>query len=148
MKIAFDLDSTLIPNGDEFETEKHLKTLFSILFGGEKLRKGTREIFDFCKKQNWETWIYTTSFRSPLYIKKIFWLNDIKLNGIINQKKHSEVVTVNSSKFPPHFGIDWLIDDSKGVEMEGLKFGFNVIQINSDDDNWVDIIKEKLTEIN
>jgi hypothetical protein len=147
MRIAFDLDSTLIPNGNEFETEKHLKFLYAKLIGGEQLRKGTRDIFSYCQKCKWEKWIYTTSFRSPFYIKKLFWLNGITLQGIVNQKRHSEEVKINSSKYPPQFGIDWLIDDSKGVEMEGNRYGFNVIQINPTDENWVEIIKNKLSKI-
>jgi hypothetical protein len=147
MRIAFDLDSTLIPSGNEFETEKHLKFFTAKLIGGVELRKGTRDIFNYYKTQKWETWIYTTSFRSPFYIKKLFWLNGIALNGIVNQKRHIKEVSINSSKYPPQFGIDWLIDDSKGVEIEGNRYGFNVIQVNPTDENWVETIKNKLTEM-
>ena len=144
MRIAFDLDSTLIAHGNEFETEKPFKWLLAKLLSHVELRRGTRAIFEYCRKNNWEIWIYTTSFRSPVYIKKLFWLNGIALDGVVNQERHQKEVTVKSSKYPPHFSIDWLIDDSKGVEMEGERFGFNVIQINPDDKNWVEIIKNRL----
>ncbi len=116
----------------------------SKILRGVLLRNGTKEIFAFCKQNGWEIWIYTTSFRSPLYIRKIFWLYGISLNGVVNQERHNKEVKAKSSKHPPTFGIDWLIDDSKGVEIEGKRYGFNVIQIEPNDVNWVETIKSNL----
>ena len=42
MNISFDLDSTLIPNGDEFKTE-HLGRLGKF-FKVEKIRKGAKDL--------------------------------------------------------------------------------------------------------
>lgn len=74
MKVAFDLDNTLIRNEYNFPTEKPKKYFFAKFLSFEELREGTFEIFKFCKQQNWETWIYTTSFRNTFYIRKVFWL--------------------------------------------------------------------------
>jgi hypothetical protein len=148
MKIAFDLDNTLIQYEYAFSTETPKKKLFAKLFGAEALRLGTVELFHFCQKQNWETWIYTTSFRSKVRIKTLFWVHNIALNGVINQTIHNKKVTVRSSKHPPTFGIDVLIDDSEGVQLEGERFGFEVIVVKPDNDDWVKELKTKLTEIN
>ena len=40
------------------------------------------------------------------------------------------------SKYPPAFGIELLIDDSAGVELEGKRYGFAVLRIDPDDDAW------------
>jgi phosphoserine phosphatase len=64
MKIAFDLDNTLIQNEFPFPIEAPNKSFWAKIMRFEPLREGTKEIFDFCKQQNWETWIYTTSFRN------------------------------------------------------------------------------------
>ena len=146
MKIAFDLDNTLIRNDYDFPLETPKKKIFARLFGVEKLRKGTIDIFKYCKNQHWETWVYTTSFRSTFYIKMLFWVHDIRLNGVINQEIHNKNVKVNSSKHPPTFGIDVLIDDSEGVKMEGERFGFTVILLKPDNDNWVETLKIDLNK--
>ena len=72
MKIAFDLDNTLIRSEYDFELDKPSYTWLAYLLGGEKLRKGTKELIHFCQKQGWEVWVYTTSYRGIWYIRKIF----------------------------------------------------------------------------
>ena len=49
MNISFDLDNTLIPYSDEFETEK--RNLFAKLIGIEKIRKGTPKLFKELQKE-------------------------------------------------------------------------------------------------
>lgn len=108
----------------------------------EKLRLGTKEIFHFFEEENCELWIYTTSYRSVRYIKWLFLVHGIKLYGIVNQDIHKKNVSLNISKYPPAFNIDILIDDSKGVLIEGKQNNFKVIQVDPDDLNWIEKIKE------
>ncbi|TAE48671.1 MAG: HAD family hydrolase [Cytophagia bacterium] len=148
MKIAFDLDNTLLRCGFDFELEKPISQLLSLIFGGEKLRKGTKEIFSFCKSNQYETWIYTSSMRNVFYIRKIFWLNGIFLDGIVNYQVHHKHIKKNITKYPPYFGIDVLIDDSEGVRIEAEKNNFKVIIIQPNNPNWVENIKDELLKIN
>ncbi|MCP4520581.1 MAG: HAD family hydrolase [Cytophagales bacterium] len=143
--ISFDLDDTLISSIESFETEK--QSIFSQLIDGEKLRKGTKELFTVLKKENYEVWIYTTSYRSKSQIRTTFLGHGIWVNNIINQpisvkrlRKHQ----CYASKNPKLFGIDIHIDDLKGVELEGEKYGFKTIIIDPLDKNWVDIILERI----
>lgn len=146
MRIAFDLDDTLLCSRYQFPTESPEKSFFARVLSYEPLREGTKEIFEFCKTQGWQTWIYTTSYRTPGYIRRLFWLYGIQLDGVINQSIHERKVSVRSSKHPPTFGIDILIDDSVGVEMEGQKYYFKVCCIRVDEENWIDKIKKFLLE--
>lgn len=148
MKIAFDLDNTLIRNDYAFLIEEPQKKLFAKVFGVEELRLGTVEIFNYCRSQNWEIWIYTTSFRSIFRIKTLFWVHNIRLDGVINEEIHNRSVKVRSSKHPPTFGIDVIVDDSEGVKIEGEHFNFDVIWLKPDNENWVKELKLKLTELN
>ncbi len=134
MRIAFDLDDTLIPCRYPFLVETPKRKLFSKFTSYESLRKGTKDIFYFCKQQNWQIWIYTTSYRSTFYIRKLFWLYGIKLDGVVNQSIHTKKVTVRSTKYPLVFGIDILIDDSEGVRLEGEKYNFKTIRIDHTDE--------------
>jgi len=144
MRIAFDLDDTLICCRYTFPSEKPGWPRMANILTQEQLREGTREVFQFCQKQGWQTWIYTTSYRNPFYIRTLFWLYGIRLHGVVTQAKHVRHVTVSSSKYPPQFGINCLIDDSEGVKQESEKYGFWAIRIAPDDHQWVTAVKTQL----
>ena len=100
MRIAFDLDDTLLATTHDFPIEMPIKKIWFYFFKYEPLRKGTIKLFSHCKNLNHEIWIYTTSFRNPIYIKRLFWLYGIQLDGIINQDIHNQKVKQNISKYP------------------------------------------------
>ncbi len=143
MIISFDIDNTLIPYSNEFETYE--LGFFAKLLGAESLRMGTKELFKELESQNHEIWIYTTSFRSVFKLSKTFRLHGLKPSKYINEtinQKHLKRANCKSSKNPKLFGIDIHIDDSAGVGMEGERFGFKTIIINPSDRDW----KERVLE--
>lgn len=144
MRIAFDLDNTLIRNDFDFPLAPAHRPFLQKLLQTEPLRLGIQELFAFCRKQGWQVWIYTTSYRSPFYIRKMLWVYNLRVDGIINQARHTKQVRVRSTKHPPTFGIHALVDDSRGVQLEGERFGFAVIQIDPQDATWVDTITTQL----
>lgn len=146
MRIAFDLDDTLLPTTHDFPVEMPSKKFWSYVFKYEPLRKGTFELFSQCKILNHEIWIYTTSFRSPIYIKRLFWLYNLKLDGVINQNIHTQKVKQPISKYPPAFDIDILIDNSEGVKIEGERHGFKTIWILPNDNQWTENVLVKLKQ--
>ena len=77
----------------------------------------------------------------------MLWVYGLRIDGVINQTRHTKHVSVRSTKHPPTFGIDVLIDDSKGVELEGQRFGFPVIQIEPTDATWVAAIQAQLQRL-
>jgi len=63
----------------------------------------------------------------------------VRLEGIVNQVRHQTALAdldIDCSKYPPAFGIDLLVDDAEGVELEGERLGFSVLRIKEDDDAW------------
>ncbi|WP_074410067.1 hypothetical protein [Aquimarina megaterium] len=145
MNISFDLDSTLIPNGKEFETEK--RNRIAKLFGIEEIRKGTHELISDLQKQGHKIHIYTTSFRTKRKIRLTLKYYGIKVNRIVNQTENQNVLksqNINSSKFPPAFGFDLHIDDLKGVGIESERFNFKVIIVKPSDKNWIEKIKNEI----
>jgi hypothetical protein len=141
MIISFDLDDTLIPGIKKFETEK--RSIFQKLCSIEKIRIGTIELMKSCKLQGHQIYIYTTSFRPANKIWWTFYTYGIKLDKVINQKKHEATLRTQStlySKYPPAFNIDIHIDDSKGVEIEGNRFNFKTIIISEDNHKWTEDI--------
>lgn len=144
MNISFDLDSTLIPHGNEFEAEK--RSFLAKFIGIEEIRKGTAKLILDLHKEGHSIHIYTTSFRSKFKIWLMLFYYGIKVERIINQFQNQRVLkkrNINSSKYPPAFGFDLHIDDLKGVEMEGQKLNFKTIIVESNDKNWVEKIKRE-----
>jgi hypothetical protein len=144
MRIAFDLDNTLIRGAYLFALETPRHRLWARMLGKEKLRAGISELVTHCQRQGWEVWVYTTSYRSAEYIRWLFWLQGIALAGVVNQARHAREVRVRSTKYPPQFGIDLLIDDAPGVGLEGERYGFEVLVISPDDAEWVAKVKARL----
>ncbi len=139
MRIAFDLDNTLIPYAKEFPVEP--RNILMRFLRIEPLRKGAIELLKELDHSGHEIWIYTTSFRTVTKIRLTFGLNGIRLKGVVNQQIHSNLMKGRSesySKYPPAFDIDLLIDDAEGVKLEGEKGGFNVIWVKPNDMNWVE----------
>lgn len=146
MKISFDLDDTIIPGSKTFETEQ--QSLLQKLLGMEPIRKGTIELFRELKKRGHTVGIYTTSYRSYTKIKLIFLLNGFSLDFAINQKQHLHKLksySISSSKYPLAFNIDLHIDDSRGVEIEGQRYGFQTIIIDEGQPEWFNFVLSYLT---
>ena len=141
MNISFDLDGTLITNGNEFETEYRSK--IAGLFSVEKIRKDTSKLISLLENNGHRIHIYTTSFRSERKIRRNLKYYGIKVNKIINQTENKRILKEhknNSSKYPPAFGFDIHIDDLKGVGIESEKYKFKAIIIEPTDNNWIEKI--------
>lgn len=137
MKISFDLDDTIIPGIKTFETEQ--ETLLGKLLGVGPIRIGTIGLFAELKKRNHSVGIYTTSFRSYWRIKLLFLLNGFSVDFIVNQKRNLRALRnldVQCSKSPLAFDIDLHVDDSKGVEIEGQRYGFKTLIIDEKLADW------------
>jgi hypothetical protein len=144
MRLAFDLDNTLIRCGHDFPLEKPRRRIWAKLFGNESLRHGIKELVDDCRRRGWEIWVYTTSYRSAWRIRRLFWLHGIWLDGVVNQQRHDREAQARCTKHPPSFGIDLLVDDSEGVRIEGERHGFRVLVVAPEDMQWAERIKEVL----
>jgi hypothetical protein len=136
MRIAFDLDGMLIPGpGSPMAVEP--LGLLPRLVSREPIRAGTARLLAALRGCGHEIWLYTTSYRSPARLRAWFAAFGVRLDGIINQTRHEAVVPhALSSKYPPAFGIDLLVDDSEGVALEGRRHGFAVLHVAEDDAAW------------
>lgn len=148
MNISFDLDSTLIPNGIEFETEK--RSRLAKLLGIEEIRKGTPELLNELKNEGHNIHIYTTSFRTKRKIRRTFKYYGITVDRVVNQTENQLLLSskkISASKLPPVFGFDVHIDDSKGVGIESEHHNFKAIIIEPNDKNWTKTIRKELNTL-
>lgn len=138
MRIAFDLDDTLIPSVHTFPTELPPRRLPGRLLCRIPVRLGTTCLLRALAGQGHDIWIYTTSLRSCFSIRQLVNISGVAIGGVINGDLHAKQSTKGCSKYPPAFGIDVLVDDLAGVVLEGERHGFRVIPVSPDDEQWVE----------
>jgi hypothetical protein len=142
MRISFDIDDTLVC-GPQVPAE-HCVPWWGRWWFPEHLRHGARRLMRDLHHMGHHLWIYTTSYRGPVYLRSWFWSIGVPLEGIVNQLRHERLIRRSMfrgyppSKYPSAFGIDLHIDDSEGVAMEGREYGFRVLVVSPDDLNWTE----------
>lgn len=150
MRIAFDLDDTLIPCEFAFPLER--RPWLARVLGVEPLRAGSVELMRCLRQQGARLWVYTTSMRDPLTVWLQFWAHGVRLSGVVNQDRHvarmkswkGRPTARDTSKYPPAFGIDLLIDNSEGVALEGRRWGFRVLHVRPDDVGWAEAVRREV----
>ena len=141
MRISFDVDDTLVC-GPDVPVEQYVPWWLRHWFP-ERLRRGTRALMCELLARDCQFWIYTTSYRSPRYLRWWFRSFGIPIYDVVNQDLHERVVPRHHpvhyppTKYPPAFGIDLHIDDSEGVAIEGKRFHFDVLVVSPSDPDWV-----------
>lgn len=104
------------------------------------------------KQTEQKVWVYTSSFRSERYIRTLFRLYGVKFDGIINGARHLDEVQAGHSetlpnKLPNRYKISLHIDDEAIIATNGKAYGFNVFELNAQDDDWEEKIINRVFEI-
>ena len=144
MRVSFDLDEVLFVLPETHKTEPPLHFPFNYIYK-ERLRLGTPDVIRTLQSQGYEVWVYTSSFRSMNYIKGLFRHYHVKFDGIVNGNRHIKEVQRDNKellpqKLPSKYRISLHIDDEAIVCSLGKQYGYNVYQLNAQDDDW----KEKV----
>jgi hypothetical protein len=143
MRISFDVDDTLVC-GPSVPTEQYVPR-WKRWWYPEVLRHGTKDLMRELINRRHNLWIYTTSYRSPRYLRGWFGSFGVPISGVVNQHRHERVVgRQGPSKCPPAFGINLHVDDSEGVAEEGRRHGFHVVVVNPEDVEWVARVLEAI----
>lgn len=151
MRVSFDLDEVLFVSPDTHKTESELPFPLNKIFR-ERLRLGTKNLIPELQSLGYDVLVYTSSFRSERYIKSLFLCYGIRFDGIINGQRHEKEVQANKkykmpTKMPSMYRISLHIDDESIVCTYGKTYGFNVFQLNAQDDDWEAKIIQKAEEI-
>ena len=151
MRVSFDLDEVLFVSPRTHKTEPELLFPLNKLYK-ERLRLGTPELIHRLQQDNVEVWVYTSSFRSEKYIKGLFRLYGVKFDGIVNGERHLREVQSRSretlpQKLPNRYKISLHIDDESIVASYGKTYGFDVFQLDAEDDDWKEKILERVKKI-
>ena len=141
LRVSFDVDDTLACSGEPGCCETSLVPSPIRRWLGEPLRLGSTALIRELRRRGCSVWIYTSSGRTPFYIRRWLLLHGIRVDGVVNSERHRAGLAAHGlerrpSKFPPAFGIDLHVDDSEGVRMEGDAHGFRVVVVRPDDPHW------------
>ena len=144
MRVSFDLDEVIFVSPKTHKTEPELMFPLNKIFR-ERLRAGTPELINKLQEMGYEVWVYTSSFRSERYIKGLFWLYGVHFDGIVNASRHLKEVQgsrkeILPQKVPSRYHISLHIDDEEIVCKLAGQYGYNVYQLEAQDDDW----KEKI----
>lgn len=152
VRISFDIDDTLacLPHHSAAEQSRLPACVHRWL--GEPLRRGTRELMGELRRQGCSVWVYTSSGRTPGYIRRWLMLYGIHVDGVVNSVRHERVLAERGllnapSKLPRAFDIDLHVDDSEGVKLEGHDHGFRVVVVRPDDERWAQRVLEAVADV-
>ena len=144
MRVSFDPDEVLFVSPKTHKTKPELHFPFNKIYK-ERLRLGTPELINSLQEMGYEVWVYTSSFRSEKYIIGLFRHYHVKFDGIVNGSRHLKEVQRDNKqtlpqKLPSRYRISLHIDDEAIVCTLGRQYGYNVYQLEAEDDEW----KEKI----
>ena len=144
MRVSFDLDEVLFVSPKTHKTEPELPFPLRNFFR-ERLRLGTPDLIRELQRQGYEVWVYTSSFRSESYIRRLFRCYGVRFDGIVNGERHLREVQRNSNtqlpqKLPNRYRISLHIDDEAVICTSAGQYGFRAYQLDAQDDDW----KEKI----
>ena len=151
MRVSFDLDEVLFVSPETHKTEPPLIFPLRFIFK-ERLRLGTPALLRQLQELGYEVWIYTSSFRTEKYIRRLFRCYGVKLDGIVNGERHQREVQRNSNaplpqKLPNRYRISLHVDDESVVCSWGRQYGSEAYQLNAQDDDWAEKILRKAEEV-
>ena len=151
MRVSFDLDEVLFVSPKTHKVEPPLPFPLRNLFR-ERLRLGTPALIHALQNMGYEVWVYTSSFRSEGYIRHLFRCYGVKFDGIVNAERHLREVQRDRKerlpqKVPSHYRISLHVDDESVIVTSGLQMGFNVYQLDAQDDNWKEKVIARAAEI-
>ena len=152
IRISFDIDDTLACQLHHSATEHSRLPACVHRWLGEPLRSGTRSLTRELRRQGCSVWVYTSSGRTPAYIRRWLLLYGIHVDGVVNSVRHNQALSKRGmsstpSKFPPAFDIDLHVDDSEGVRLEGHAHGFRVVVVDPQDEHWAQRVLEAVAGV-
>ncbi|MCR5650656.1 MAG: HAD family hydrolase [Lachnospiraceae bacterium] len=151
MRVSFDLDEVLFVIPETHKTEPPLHWPFNLIYK-ERLRLGTPELINSLQDLGYEVWVYTSSFRSESYIRNLFRHYGTRFDGIVNGNRHLREVQrdkkeILPQKVPSYYRISLHIDDETVICNLGRQYGYEVYQLEAQDDDWKEKIIARADEI-
>lgn len=151
MRVSFDLDEVLFVSPETHKTEPPLRFPLCNLFK-ERLRLGTPALINRLQEMGCEVWVYTSSYRSERYIRRLFRLYGVKFDGIVNAQRHLKEVQGSRSailpqKVPSRYRISLHVDDESVICTSAGQYGFEAYELNAQDDDWQEKIVRRTEQI-
>ena len=134
IRISFDVDDTLACHFSQGDAECSRLPAAVHRWLGEPLRSGTRELARELRRRGCSIWVYTSSGRTPAYVRRWLLLYGVRIDGVVNSVLHKQA-------------LDLHVDDSEGVRLEGYDHGFRVVVVQPDDTQWAQRVLDAVAEL-
>lgn len=135
LNVSFDIDDTLVCGADT--PSEPFVPFWARRRYPEPIRQGTRALLRALRERHCRIWLYTSSRRPTRYLRGWFRSAGFPLAGAVNLCEHEQIIGCRGpSKLPPAFAIDLHVDDSPGVQIEGVEHGFRVVLVKPDEHDW------------
>lgn len=151
MRVSFDLDEVLFVSPETHRTEPKLPFPLDRIYR-ERLRLGTPALIKELQRLGFEVWVYTSSFRTESYIRRLFRHYGVRFDGIVNATRHLKEVQAGHSyvlpqKLPNRYKISLHVDDESVICTSGREYGFHTYQLDAQDDDWKEKIIRRAEEV-
>ncbi len=151
MRVSFDLDEVLFVSPATHKTEPPPPFPLDRIFR-ERLRLGTPDLINRLQQMGCEVWVYTSSYRTERYIRRLFRCYGVRFDGIVNAQRHLLEVqrdnrTVLPQKLPNRYRISLHIDDEEVVCSSAGQYGFRAYRLDAQDDDWEEKIISRVEQI-
>ena len=151
MRISFDLDEVLFVSPKTHKTEPALPFPLNRIFR-ERLRLGAPDLIRSLQASGYQVWIYTSSFRTERYIRWLFRLYGVRLDGIVNGERHLREVQRDRKetlpqKLPNRYRISLHVDDESVFCSWGRQYGYKTYQLDAQDDDWAEKVLRRAEEV-
>ncbi len=99
------------------------------------------ELINRLQEEGFEVWVYTSSFRSVRYIRRLFQSYGLHFDEIVNGHRLLQEVQGNKKtplpqKMPGFYHIALHIDDEDVIHANGRAYGFRTYKVCEPDDEY------------
>ncbi len=114
--VSFDLDEVLICGPDL--TADRAPVFPLNLIAPERIRKDTAYLFSELRKLEYDIWVYTGSYHTGAYIRRLFRLHGAKADGIMNGLREHRVSAEVMQAFRGHYRTLLHIDNEGIIRVD------------------------------
>lgn len=129
-----------------FTVKKKLPFPFS-QFYKKTLRRNVPMLIEELHRMGFDVWVYSGDFLSEADIRILFRLHHVRVDGmVIGMHRRSGQKHIREA-FSRIYRISLHVDDESVMVTNGKLYGFNVYQLDAQDDDWEQKIIDRVREI-
>ena len=145
MCVSFDLDEVLLTDGSVYPAHREFGFLRRRIYR-KTLRRNAPILIRELQRMGFDVWVYTGEYYPDRYIRRLFRLHGVKVDGVINGMRHRKGKSKIREAFSGKYRIS-LHADNGGLTCVRTRTGeYEMYDIDSVDHDWANQIVQKLRD--